>query len=260
VKRSTIPARASARPAADSASSRRTPLQDRSRKRVELILDASARVFLDRGYDAATTEEIARLAGTSIGSVYQFFPNKLAIFNAIAARYVERAQALFDTFMTPSAIERPWQELLDGAIDAFVAFHVMEPGFRAILVNWRVSADMVLANDDVNREFARRAEGVLAAQAPGLTPARRSLVATMIIEMISAALMLCVRRPPSAEAVIAETKTMLRRYIEPIVTENAKAPGGKPAARSGPRSNGSPSSSRGTRSRAPSSGTRSPRR
>jgi AcrR family transcriptional regulator len=230
---------------------------------VERILDAAARVFLERGYDAATTEEIARLAGTSIGSVYQFFPNKLAIFNAISARYVERARALFDSFMTPEATSHPWYELLDGAIDAFVAFHAVEPAFRAILVNWRVSADMVLANDEVNQEFARRVEVVLAAQAPALTGPRRNLVATMIIEMISATLMLCVRRPGSAQAIIAETKTMLRRYIEPIVTENAKtkARSAKEAgARSAPRSNGSPSSSRGTRNRAPSSGKRSPRR
>ncbi len=248
------------------AASRRTPLQDRSRQRVERILDAAARVFLERGYDAATTEEIARLAGTSIGSVYQFFPNKLAIFNAISARYVERARAVFDGFMTPEATSRPWYELLDGAIDAFVAFHAVEPAFRAILVNWRVSADMLLANDEVNQEFARRVEVVLAAQAPGLTGARRALVATMIIEMISATLLLCVRRPHEAQAIIAETKTMLRRYIEPIVTENATASTKKPppaaaaGPRSAPRSSGSPSSSRGTRNRAPSSGKRSPRR
>src|SRR5437868_3574324 len=140
--------------------SRRTPLQDRSRQRVERILDAAAQVFGERGYDAATTEEIARLAGTSIGSVYQFFPNKLAIFNAISLRYLDRARALFDTFVTPESIALPWPELLDRGIDAFAAFHESEPGFRAILLNWRVSAELLLANDAVNRELARRAEVV----------------------------------------------------------------------------------------------------
>jgi AcrR family transcriptional regulator len=219
VKRSRIPP-----------NSRREPLQDRSRQRVERVLDAAAQVFVERGYDAATTEEIARLAGTSIGSVYQFFPNKLAIFNAIALRYVDHSRELFDTFMTPAAIDRPWTELLDGAIDAFVAYHRMEPGFRAILLNWRVSADMVLANDDVNREFARRAEAVLSANAPSLTPARRALVATIIIETISSMLILCVRRPAQADAIVGETKMLLRRYVEPIVTENARAP--RPAKKS----------------------------
>ena len=190
---------------------------------MERVLDAAAKVFVERGYDAATTEEIARLAGTSIGSVYQFFPNKLAIFNAIALRYVEHSRQLFDTFMTPEAIDRPWTELLDGAIDAFVGYHRIEPGFRAILLNWRVSADMVLANDDVNREFARRAEAVLNANAPSLSPARRALVATIIIETISSMLIVCVRRPAQADAIVGETKMLLRRYLEPIVAENASA-------------------------------------
>jgi AcrR family transcriptional regulator len=180
-------------------------------------------VFLERGYDAGTTEEIARLAGTSIGSLYQFFPNKLAIFNAIALRCVGRARELFDTFMTPEAIDRPWTELLDGAIDAFATYHRTEPDFQAILLNWRVAADMILANDDVNREFAQRAETVLSANAPALTPARRALVATIIIETVSAMMILCIRRPTSADDVISETKTLLRRYLEPIMTEHASA-------------------------------------
>jgi AcrR family transcriptional regulator len=202
---------------------------------VEQILDAAAQVFAERGYDAATTEEIARLGGTSIGSVYQFFPNKLAIFNAIAVRYIERCQALFDTFMTPAAIHEPWQNLLGHAIDGFAALNRNEPGFRAILVNWRISADMLLANEEVNREFARRAEVVLSAQAPSLTPARRTLVATVIVEVVSAMLLLCVRRPSAdSDTILAEAKTLLFRYLEPIVTENARAPakkGGAGAAR-----------------------------
>jgi hypothetical protein len=81
---------------------------------------------------------------------------------------------------------------------------------------------MVLANDDVNRELARRAERVLASQAPRLSPARRALVATMVIETVSAMLILSARRGDAfGEAVVLETKTMLRRYLEPIVTEHA---------------------------------------
>jgi AcrR family transcriptional regulator len=217
------------------APSRRTPLQDRSRRRVEQILDAAAQVFIDRGYDAATTEEIARLAGTSIGSVYQFFPNKLAIFNAIAVRYIEHAQALFDTFVTRAAIHEPWHELLGRAIDGFAALNRNEPGFRAILLNWRVSADMLLANDDVNREFARRVEVLVTARAPSLTSARRALVATIIVEVISSMLTLRARRPRGdSDAILAETKTLLFRYLDPIVTENAGAPA-KKAKKSGLR-------------------------
>jgi len=201
--------------------SRRTPLQDRSRQRVERILDAAAQLFADQGYDGATTEAIAERAGTSIGSVYQFFPNKPAIFNAIALRYLERVRALFARAVEPSAAST-WYEIVERTIDAFAAFHREEAGFRAILLNWRVSADMVLVNDDMNRELAQRAEQVLAPFVPALPPARRALVATVVIETVSAMLILCARRPRAFEdAAIVETKTMLRRYLEPIVTEHA---------------------------------------
>ena len=217
------PAQATTRAHQPGQPSRRTPLQDRSRQRVERILDAASQVFADTGYDAATTEAIAARAGTSIGSLYQFFPNKLALFNAIAVRYVDRSQALFSTFMTPEAAALPWGDLLDRAIDAFATFNRGEPGFRAILLNWRVSADMMVANDEVNREFARRAAMTLSAHAPGLGRARRALVATMVIEVVSTMLIVCARRTPAeADDVIAETKTMLRRYLEPIVTEHAR--------------------------------------
>jgi AcrR family transcriptional regulator len=195
---------------------------------MERILDAASHVFADAGYDASTTEAIAERAGTSIGSVYQFFPNKLAIFNAIAVRYVERVRELFGSFVAPrgplprGSGSTPWFDLLDRAIDAFAAFHKSEPGFRAILLNWRVSADMVLANDDVNRELAKRTEQVIAPLAPALSPARRALVATMIIETVSAMLILSARRGSAiGDAIIVETKTMLRRYLEPVVTEHA---------------------------------------
>jgi AcrR family transcriptional regulator len=202
---------------------RRTPLQDRSRQRALRILDAASHLFAESGYDATTTEAIAERAGTSIGSVYQFFPNKLAIFNAIAVRYVERVHELFNSFVRNSqAPAVTWGELLERSIDAFVAFNRSEPGFRAILLNWRISADMMLANDDVNRELARRAEQVIASYAPALPPPRRKLVATMIIETISAMLVLCARRGDAfGDLVIVETKTMLKRYLEPIVTEHA---------------------------------------
>lgn len=56
--------------------SRRVPKQERSRRRVEEILDAAANLFLTNGFERTTTNEVAERAGISIGSVYQYFENK----------------------------------------------------------------------------------------------------------------------------------------------------------------------------------------
>ncbi len=193
--------------------SRRVPRQARSRERVERILDAAAHVFADAGFEAATTEAIAARAETSIGSVYQFFPNKDALFGAISARYFSRVSALFEALMA-RASELSWQELLEEGIDAFAAFDQEDLDFRAVWRNWHRSGEFMATGQAMNREFARRTEKVLAAQAKkSLPPARRALVATVTVEAISAMLFLAAREPKRSRAVVAETKTMMRRYL-----------------------------------------------
>jgi AcrR family transcriptional regulator len=76
---------------------RKTPVQERSRRTVERILDAAARIFHEQGYSAATTNDIADEADVSVGSLYQYFPNKDALLVALTARHIEETTAgLFD--------------------------------------------------------------------------------------------------------------------------------------------------------------------
>jgi len=66
--------------------SRKKPRQARSKATVEAILGGAARVFVEHGIDGATTNHIAAAAGVSVGSLYQYFPNK----EALAAELIER--------------------------------------------------------------------------------------------------------------------------------------------------------------------------
>lgn len=66
---------------------RRVPQQARGRARVEQILDITERLLAERGYDALTTNAVAAEAGISVGALYHFFPNKVAILEALVARY-----------------------------------------------------------------------------------------------------------------------------------------------------------------------------
>lgn len=58
---------------------RKAPRQQRARETQQRILEAAARIFARHGYSAGTTNRIAEAAGISIGSLYQYFPNKDAI-------------------------------------------------------------------------------------------------------------------------------------------------------------------------------------
>ena len=67
--------------------SRRIPQQERGERRVAQLLQAAASVLAEVGYDAATMTEIAERAGASIGAVYQYFPNKEAVVQALRNQY-----------------------------------------------------------------------------------------------------------------------------------------------------------------------------
>jgi len=78
-------------PRRNAAGARRTPVQDRSRTTVAIILEAAAQVFSAHGY-AATTNQIAARAGVSIGTLYQYFADKDALLVGLAERHVEEAR------------------------------------------------------------------------------------------------------------------------------------------------------------------------
>jgi len=78
-----------------SAEPRKQPRQRRSAETVERILAAAARIFDERGYRATTTNHVAELAGVSIGSLYQYFPNKDALLVALAERHLVQAAEHF---------------------------------------------------------------------------------------------------------------------------------------------------------------------
>ena len=77
----------------DQLAPRRRPSQERSRDRVERILDATAALLGDTPVDKITTAAIAEEAGVPIGSVYQYFPNKLAVLAELARRAMEQVDA-----------------------------------------------------------------------------------------------------------------------------------------------------------------------
>src|SRR5262245_14320105 len=135
---------------------RRVLAQACSRARLERILDAAEEELGDVGYDAATMRSIAERAGTSIGSVYQFVPNKKALLGAITERYLAAVRGLFETLLTPEALEEPWTTVLDRAIEALFAFSLGAPGFRALWLKGTISPEVIEAGSALNRELAER--------------------------------------------------------------------------------------------------------
>jgi AcrR family transcriptional regulator len=68
----------------------RAPTQERSRQTVSTILEACAQIIIAEGYFGVTTDKIAKIAGVSIGSIYQFFGNKESVISAVIVDLFER--------------------------------------------------------------------------------------------------------------------------------------------------------------------------
>ena len=81
---------------------RKRPVQGRSKATVEAVLKAGAQLLLEIGYDKASTNKIAELAGVSVGSLYEYFPGKEAIFAEISRREDERHYRLLMANPVPS--------------------------------------------------------------------------------------------------------------------------------------------------------------
>ena len=136
---------------------RRTPRQERARVTVEAILTASAQLLLDEGPARLSTNRIAKRAGVSIGTLYQYFPDKEAIVRELAERQLDRQFALFEVDL--QAILGP-QADLEHAVRALVLGILqtkrMEPELsRALLLAGAIG------DEDWNQRWLQRMREVV---------------------------------------------------------------------------------------------------
>ncbi len=202
----------------DGVAPRRAPRQARGRARVERILAAAAELFGTVGYEATTTNAIAERARTSIGSIYQFFPNKQAILQALADRYLADLRPLIDVILADDAATDPLPEVVDRLIDALAAFHATRPAFVHVFHRSLGSAELAASAEDLNVAIVDRLRGVLMARDPGLAAPHADLVAAVSVEVVKAMLALAASAPGNAvfqKHVMVETKRLLVRYLQP---------------------------------------------
>lgn len=116
---------------------RRVPQQARGRARVEQILDITEHLLTERGYDALTTNAVAAEAGISVGALYHFFPNKVAILEALIARYYVQLLGVLEgvhadtPVLTAETLESYVETLLSALSDFVEGSPSLTPAFLA---------------------------------------------------------------------------------------------------------------------------------
>jgi AcrR family transcriptional regulator len=200
---------------------RRKPQQARSIERVNDILNVADEVFAEMGFEGATTIEIAARAKMSVGSLYRFFPDKVAILKALAGSYLEQLQQAIAQLHTPEAVHLPLSVYVERASDAFNQFFIEHPGFRSVFVHSHgASAEVLAMQALVDRQIAKQLAAFYTLRVPRLNPEESELIALVTVSMVSKLHVLSLSGDEAfQERVMTEVKKVTLAYLQLYLAE-----------------------------------------
>jgi AcrR family transcriptional regulator len=176
------------------------------------MLEACATLIDELGYDGVTTTLIADRAGVAVGSLYQFFPDKRAVVQALTARNLDRFMDHVAQRMAGATMAH-WWDAVDLVFDAYVEMFRSVPGFTQIRFGDVVDLRLMDEQRDNNTVIADRLVELLA-EYFHLPRAELSLPISVAVEASDGILNLAFRRKLFTEdVVIAEAKRVVRGYL-----------------------------------------------
>ena len=202
---------------------RRQPRQQRSRTRVRHILEAADAILSGEGFEALAVRRIAQVAGVPVGSIYQFFPDKAAVVDALAGTYIEQFDAAIEQLVARSAAE-VWQDPVGTLVDAFAALYRANPGYVALWSGRHLSPELARADEANNAAIADGVRRILVRQVPLPDGEELVLESRIAVAVADALLQFAFRQGASGdETVLDELKALLRLYLAHIVQRTADA-------------------------------------
>ncbi len=189
---------------------RKAASQERSRATVDAILEATTRVLIREGYDRASTNRIAEVAGVSIGSLYQYFPSKEALVAAVIDRHTQEISEVTRTALVKAAalpIEAAAREFVSVAIDG----HRVNPRLHSVLAE-QIPRVGRLENIEANvREGYALVRGYLEAHRDEIHVADLDLAAFILVTVVEALTHAAVLRRPD---ILTDEKA--RQFVDDV--------------------------------------------
>lgn len=191
---------------------RKQPVQQRSAKRVEQMLEACAALIDELGYDGVTTTLIAERAGVAVGSLYQFFPDKRAVVQALTKRHLDHFTKEIEERLDWEHLEH-WWDGVDTIIDIYVEMYRTVDGFSRVRFGDVIDIRFIEDGRDNNTVISEQIAHVVASKhdIPVESLFRQITVGCDIADAILA---LAFRRKLfDEEDMIAEAKQVVRAYL-----------------------------------------------
>ncbi|HYC53650.1 MAG TPA: TetR/AcrR family transcriptional regulator [Candidatus Binatia bacterium] len=196
---------------------RKKPRQSRAHDTVAAILKAAAQVFTSRGYAATTTNHIAQRAGVSIGSLYEYFPNKDALLVALMEHHIAESEAILaQVAMDAPAGAQHVREMIGRFVRAMVELHARDRELHRVLFEEAPLPKRVRRQlSDVEDRITARVEAYLRAH-PAVTsrdPAMAAAVLVQTVEGLTHRLVVHGRHGADNDAYVGEIVTLVTAYL-----------------------------------------------
>jgi AcrR family transcriptional regulator len=194
-----------------------SPQQERSTRRLAGILDAAAEIFVEVGYEAATVTAIAERSGSSIGALYNYFPDKQSIAYTLVNQYAQEIEAHWKPLME-QAETLTHAEFADQFIERITRFAQERPAYLSLL-----AAPIRFRRDSAARKASRIAIAkAFQAKNSSLSKEQSLLVAKASLQIVRGMMTLYEEADTKGKVlVVAEFKKVLTLYLGSVLSEDA---------------------------------------
>lgn len=191
----------------------RKPKQARSLERFKRILDVAEVIFIEQGYAATTTREIAATAEVAIGSLYQFFPDKAAILQALAERYSDMLDEHLQSFDTLEMNQIPLAEYVKRLVEGIEQFFTEYPGYHAVFMEIKtVMPEMDEAGD---AQLIQTLASMLSIRNKSLSAEDYDAIAFVVVKAMGNLLWISSGQEPHfRQRLVVETQRLTLNYLQ----------------------------------------------
>lgn len=188
---------------------RRRPTQRRSIETFDRLLDTTARLLDEVGFDGFTTNLLAARSGISVRAIYRYFPNKHSVVVTLAQRMSQAWLDAVNLIGPFDDVTIDWRQQWSSYIDGFVAAVDATPGATAVLASMRSDPELRAIDDVANRAYIEGIADALTSRSPAISNKDATTVATVLMRSTVAILDdAFVADPASAHRLVAVMKTM----------------------------------------------------
>jgi AcrR family transcriptional regulator len=190
----------------------KAPTRARGVQRVAELLDAGAVLFAENGYETTTMTQIAKRAGASIGSLYQFFPSKEVLAEALFSRYVERAASMLEDLAKRAPGLSP-PRVADRLVDLML--DIRSDRDAAAALSGSISG-IVERRQTLRGATRRQIAAILRAANPKLREKTATEAAALIGHVLKLVPTLAKEQEDGGQPLVAQVRKMLAAYIERV--------------------------------------------